>query len=95
MSPSDDSARCDRRRALGNPKADHECKDQLVIERPLPTILGGRGLFVSLVAGTAASLSAGLKSGKLLTTGSLTGSMTLPMIKKCHSRCLTPNHRVV
>ncbi len=49
------------------PENDHECKDQLVIERPLPTILGGRGLFVSLVAGTAASLSAELKSGKLLT----------------------------
>lgn len=57
------------------PENDHECKDQLVIERPLPTILGGRGLFVSLVAGTAASLSADLKSGKLLT-----GSTTPPMI---------------
>lgn len=57
-----------------------------MVERPLPTILGGRGLFVSLVAGTAASLSAGLKSGKLFTKGSLTGSMTPPMIEKCHSR---------
>lgn len=68
--------------SANNPKNDHECKDQLVVERPPPTIRGGRGLFISLVAGTVASLSADLKSGKLLTKGSLTGSMTPPMIEK-------------
>lgn len=29
---------------------DHECKDQLVVERPPPTIRGGRGLLFSQVA---------------------------------------------
>jgi hypothetical protein len=65
-----------------NPKNDHECLDPLVVERPLPTIRGGRGLFVSLVAGAVASLSADLKSGKLLTKGLLTGSTTPPMIQE-------------
>jgi len=36
-----------------NPKNDHECKDQLVVERPLPTIYGGRGLFQVTVGGVA------------------------------------------
>lgn len=53
-----------------------------MVKRPLPTIHGGRGLFISLVAGTVGSLSAELRSGKLFTKGSLTGSMTPPMIKK-------------
>lgn len=32
--------------AAHNPKYCHECQDQLVVELPLPTIRGGRGLLI-------------------------------------------------